>query len=262
MDILTRRGVIEPANCRRLAHFNSLGRYHWKMDRFSGGPCRAVVLFDIDGTLIRRAGPHHRQALVDAIRDVTGVDTAIDHIPTHGMLDRDIIKRMLQDAGFPPADIHARMTSIVGRAQEVYQELCPDLTGSTCPGTIELLQSLQRERIPAGLVTGNLSAIAWKKMEAAGLRPYFRFGAFAEMAETRADLARIAVEHASEQGWVGPKTTVSLIGDHPNDVDAARRNGLRAVAVGTGVTAPAELRATRPDKFFDDLSMLRVDDLL
>ena len=232
------------------------------MDRFSGGPCRAVVLFDIDGTLIRRAGPHHRQALVDAIRDVTGAHTAIDHIPTQGMLDRDIIKRMLQDAGFRADDICVLMASIVARAQAVYQELCPDLTGSTCPGTRELLESLQRERIPSGLVTGNLSAIAWRKMEAAGLRTYFRFGAFAEMAETRADLARIAVQHASEQGWVGPNTTVSLIGDHPNDVDAARRNGLRAVAVGTGVTPLAELQASRPDKFFDDLSILRVDDLL
>jgi len=34
----------------------------------------ALVLFDIDGTLVRRAGPHHRQALVDAVHRVTGGD--------------------------------------------------------------------------------------------------------------------------------------------------------------------------------------------
>jgi beta-phosphoglucomutase-like phosphatase (HAD superfamily) len=33
---------------------------------------RALVLFDIDGTLVRRAGPHHREALVEAVRAPTG----------------------------------------------------------------------------------------------------------------------------------------------------------------------------------------------
>ena len=42
----------------------------------TGAP--ALVLFDIDGTLIRRAGPHHRQALVDAVRHVTGLETTTD----------------------------------------------------------------------------------------------------------------------------------------------------------------------------------------
>ena len=39
----------------------------------NGRAAPALVLFDIDGTLIRRAGPHHRQALVDAVRKITGV---------------------------------------------------------------------------------------------------------------------------------------------------------------------------------------------
>ena len=44
-------------------------------------PAPGLVLFDIDGTLIRRAGPHHRQALIDAVRHVTGLETTTDHIP-------------------------------------------------------------------------------------------------------------------------------------------------------------------------------------
>jgi beta-phosphoglucomutase-like phosphatase (HAD superfamily) len=32
-----------------------------------------MVLFDIDGTLTRRTGPHHRDALVHAVRRVTGL---------------------------------------------------------------------------------------------------------------------------------------------------------------------------------------------
>ena len=67
----------------------------------TGAP--ALVLFDIDGTLIRRAGPHHRQALVDAVRHVTGLETTTDHIPVHGMLDPDILTRMMLDADATPS---------------------------------------------------------------------------------------------------------------------------------------------------------------
>ena len=38
----------------------------------------ALVALDIDGTLIRRAGPHHREALVDAIRRSAHVETTTD----------------------------------------------------------------------------------------------------------------------------------------------------------------------------------------
>jgi len=45
-----------------------------------------MVLFDIDGTLIRRAGPHHRQALVDAIRRAVSVETTTEGVPVAGIL--------------------------------------------------------------------------------------------------------------------------------------------------------------------------------
>jgi beta-phosphoglucomutase-like phosphatase (HAD superfamily) len=59
----------------------------------------SAVLFDIDGTLIRHAGPHHRQALVKAVRRVTGLETTTDNIDTSGKLDRDIIREMMSRAG-------------------------------------------------------------------------------------------------------------------------------------------------------------------
>ena len=54
---------------------------------------RALVLFDIDGTLVRRAGSHHRDALVEGVRRVTGLETTTAGIPVQGMLDPDILAR-------------------------------------------------------------------------------------------------------------------------------------------------------------------------
>src|SRR3954447_4919182 len=130
----------------------------------------ALVLFDIDGTLIRRAGPHHRQALVDAVRHVTGLETTTDHIPVHGMLDPDILTRMMLDAGAAPARIVAAMPAIISRAQDCYEAACPDLSQKLCPGVTQLLGGLAQPGIPLALVTGNLTRIGWRKMDRCGLR--------------------------------------------------------------------------------------------
>jgi phosphoglycolate phosphatase len=223
---------------------------------------RAVVLFDIDGTLIRRAGPHHRDALAHAVQAITGLDTSLDRIPTHGSLDRDLIRAMMREAGAPDELIAASMRAIVDEAQRAYADMQPDLRRKTCPGVRIALRRLHAARVPLGLVTGNLSAIGWKKMEHAGLLRYFRFGAFAEQAHTRAGLVTIAIREARRAGWIRYDTTVSLIGDHPNDVLAAKLNGIRSVAVATGMVPRAGLVRHSPDVLLPDLRCLNLEMLL
>jgi len=222
----------------------------------------ALVLFDIDGTLIRRAGPHHREALVDAVRVVTGLDTTTDRIPVHGMLDPDILTRMMRDAGASDKLIRRGLPAIMERAQSIYVRRCPDLQKKTCPGVRRLLYALQRRHVPVGLVTGNLTRIGWKKMERAGLRHYFTFGMFAEMAEDRTGLARMAIEHARKQAWIDPSARVSLIGDAPSDIIAAHANGARAIAVHTGISTREELAALAPDMLVEDLRGVTIDMLV
>jgi len=223
---------------------------------------RALVLFDIDGTLLRRAGPHHRQALIEAVRSATGVETTTEGVPVQGMLDRDILACMLANAGVSRTRIRRHMPAMVALAQRIYVRSCPDLRRRVCPGARMLLYKLWRRGIPAGLVTGNLTRIGWKKMECAGLRRYLRFGAFAERAADRAGLVRIAVRHARRQGWIDRSSPVALIGDHPNDIRAARANGVRSIAVATGVVSAAELAVHSPDILVRDLRALSLEMLL
>lgn len=220
------------------------------------------MLFDVDGTLIRRAGPHHRQALVDAVRRTVGVETTTDGVPVAGMLDRDILSIMMSRAGMKQAAIRQAMPNIIHRAQNIYAGICPELHKKVCPGVRALLYRLSRRGIPAGLVTGNLTRIGWKKMEHAGIRHYFRFGAFAELAKDRAGLVRLAVRHARREGWIGPESSVSLIGDHPNDIKAARANHVRSIAVATGLSSIEELAAHSPDLLVPDLRSLKLEVLL
>ena len=217
----------------------------------------ALALFDIDGTLLRRAGPAHREALVEAVRRVTGYDTTTDGIPLYGMLDPDIIREMLRRTGAPARLAREALPGIVVAAQRIYRRTCPVLTRRTCPGVRRLLDRFERRGILMGLVTGNLTRIGWWKLERAGLRPYFRFGAFGEMARDRAGLARLALRRARQEGWIGPTTPVCLIGDAPADILAARANGVRSISVASGLLPAEELRAYSPDLMLEDLRGLR-----
>ncbi len=221
-----------------------------------------LILFDIDGTLVRRAGPHHRQALVDAIRAVTGLETTTEGIPVHGMLDPDIMTQMMLRAGAAPELIRASMPQIREEAQRVYEAACPDLRGKTCPGAKRLLLRLARARVPCVLVTGNLARIGWKKLDRAGLARFFVFGSFAGTAHTRVALARNAIRMARRRGLLRKGTRVWLVGDAPQDVVAARANGIGCVAVHTGVSGPLDLGKLHPAMLLRDLARLTVEDLL
>lgn len=221
-----------------------------------------LVLFDIDGTLVRKSGPHHREALIEAVRRTTGLQTTTDNVPVVGMLDGDILTQMLANAGASRAMIRRHMPSMMEHAQRIYVRRCPDLRKKVCPGARMLLYRLSRLGVTTGLVTGNLTRIGWKKMERAGLRQYLRFGAFAELANDRAGLVRIAVRQAKKEGWIDATSRISLIGDHPNDINAAKANGVRSIAVGTGLVGTAELAGHKPDVLVEDLRSLSMEELL
>ncbi|MBL8241866.1 MAG: HAD family hydrolase [Bryobacterales bacterium] len=221
-----------------------------------------LLLFDIDGTLMRKSGPLHRQVLVDAVKLVTGLDATTDHIPVQGMLDRDILAWMLRDAGATPSKIKQAMPQVVQHAQALYTARCPDLRRKVCPGVRALLQKVSRRQIKAGLVTGNLSQIGWTKVENAGIAHHFAFGAFAEEGKDRATLARRAIARARRENWITRNSKIALFGDHENDILAAKANGIRSVAVATGISLPSALALLQPDFLLTDLRDCPLEEIL
>jgi phosphoglycolate phosphatase len=225
----------------------------------SDGTRGGLVLFDIDGTIVRRAGPHHREALEEAVHRVAGIKTTTDGIPLQGMLDRKILETMMRNAGASASLVRRSMPGLVETAQKIYLKRCPPtLESKLCPGVRAALHRISRRGVPLGLVTGNLSHIGWKKMELAGVKRYFSFGAFAEEAHERAGLVKIAMRHARGQGWIGRGTKVWLVGDHQNDIRAAQANGIGSVAVATGISMKEELAACGPDLLLEDLRALKM----
>jgi phosphoglycolate phosphatase len=219
---------------------------------------KALVLFDIDGTLTRRAGPHHRDALVEGIRRVTGLATTTEGIPVQGMLDPVILATMMRRAGAKATEIREAMPAMIRAAERYYLRVCPELRHAHCPGVELVLDRLKRRNILLALVTGNLTRIGWRKLERAGLSGYFRFGAFGEMARTRAGLAKLAIRQARREKLIAREAPISLIGDATSDIIAAHANGIRAISVRTGITPVEDLVREHPDVLLRDLRELRL----
>ena len=101
----------------------------------------ALALFDIDGTLVRRAGPHHREALVYGVRHVTGIETTTEGIPVQGMLDPESSSTCC--AGPAPRGPTTRdaMPEIQRAAESYYLRVCPELRDKHCPAVESTLES-------------------------------------------------------------------------------------------------------------------------
>ena len=115
---------------------------------------RHLVLSDIDGTLMRGAGPHHKEALIEGALRVTGIRCTLDGIDTSGRLDRDLITAMLLNGGLSKRKIARSLTQIMEAVQHHYSVHCrTDLSAKICPGVRETLE-FRHERCPNGFGHG------------------------------------------------------------------------------------------------------------
>ena len=113
---------------------------------------------------------------------------------------------------------------IARESQRAYLVNCShDLRPFVCRGARELIETLVAQGAAIALVTGNLSAIGWRKMELAGLRDFFHTGAFSEDGATRAEIAQLQPAARAAEKHAADGCRVALIGDHRNDIEAARR---------------------------------------
>ena len=207
-----------------------------------------LVLWDIDGTLVRTAG-HGRYAFQEAFRAVVGRDP--EPVDFAGRTDKEIALTML--AGEP--DHLPRVLEELAGALELRKEAMRE-DGYAYPGVPEVLEALyRRDDVIQSLLTGNIQANAVIKVSAFGLERWLDFavGAYgSDPHDRRSDLVAVARERAAAK--YGEPTGAVLVGDTPLDVRAAQDAGARAVAVATGFADSEELRASAPDAFLDDLS--------
>ena len=213
-----------------------------------------LILFDIDGTLVR-GGPA-REAFGIALEASFGTKGAIDGHDFSGKTDPQIARELLLGGGLKPEEVEQGLARLWARYLAELEARLALAPMQVIPGVGRLLAALEEvPRAALGLVTGNIASGAQLKLGSAGLAKYFRVGGFGSDDEVRNRLPGIAIGRAGEAwGQEFRRTEVWVIGDTPLDVECGRHAGVRTLAVATGRHRLEELEACRPDAVVEDLS--------
>ena len=218
-----------------------------------------VILFDIDGTLIRAVRrPEYRGRIRQMLLDQFGTCGRIAEVDFGGKTDLAIYREALECEGFTAEQIRERLPRLEATMVEILEEMAA--TGEVfrlCKGVGELLESLAADaRFVTSLLTGNVEKLAEAKLRTVGIWSYFKGrGAFGSDAEERDHLPEIAAARMQEHLGVelSPSQFV-IVGDTPRDIKCARHFGAPVVAVASGFTSLEQLAAHKPDALLADLS--------
>ena len=197
-----------------------------------------VVLWDIDGTLMRSSGVGVR-AFVTAIEEVTGRRWTPERLDFGGRTDPDIAALLLAAVGVEdPAAVPAVLDAAGARVRRPRRRSPRDGEGHArrrgrprrprspvAPGTVQTV------------VTGNLEPVARQKLAAARLADRLRLDVGAYGSDDHADraaLVELAVTRVTTAGTIVDRERVWVVGDTPRDLVAARAAGVRCLLVGTG----------------------------
>ena len=208
-----------------------------------------LLLFDLDGTLLLSSGAG-RRAMERAGQRVFGAEFTLAGISIAGGLDPLIVEQALVGMG--------SMLNEQGHAEfrvTYTEELTVELqTAHTyaLPGVAALLGQLaRRPDVLVGLLTGNYRETGRLKLVRAGIDPdAFSPAIWGDQAATRPGLVKLALDGPSS---LDPRRVI-VIGDTPHDVNCAKVNDCRSVAVGTGSFSLQELSDAGADLTLADLS--------
>lgn len=220
---------------------------------------RRLLLWDVDGTLIRGGGVGS-DVLVQAAATASGVAIARGAVMLHGKTDPQILTEMFLAAEVAEDAIPSLLPPALAEAERLMALAEDDLRtrGSLIGGVVEVLERLRRvPGVRQTLLTGNLVGNAAVKMAAFELTRFFdvEIGAYGTDHADRNELVPIALERVARlRGERYERDEVWVIGDTPNDLACARAAGVRCLLVATGQFEVPELAALDADAVFADLS--------
>ncbi len=221
-----------------------------------------LILFDIDGTLLRTGGLG-RRIMQQAGLNMLGREIAIDALRFAGRLDPLILSDLLSLNGVDPTDerideMRGHYTGLMTVALQESPEVQP------LPGAHALVeQTAQIEGATLGVLTGNYEETGATKLTVTGwpietftvrvwgdespLRPH-----------SRDQLPGVAIERFGvSSGAPVSGERVVIIGDTVFDVACAKAHNCRVIGVATGGSSAAELHASGADLVVESLDDVR-----
>jgi len=213
-----------------------------------------AYLFDIDGTLLRDPGRVHYHAFSKACIEVLGHPLSLETISVQGSTDPRILRDAFAAAGIGEETWRPHQSRLLDSIAGAVTRHADEMQIRVMPGVVEMLERLTEAGKLLGVATGNLETIGWLKLDHARLREWFRFGGFSDAHEERATM--IAAAAAQARALLHRGASLTVVGDTPADIAAARANDIPVIAVATGHSTFDQLMAHAPDVCAEDFSAL------
>lgn len=209
-----------------------------------------LVLFDVDNTLVN-VGEAHAQVFVQGFKKFFDINITPKEVMLQGYTDLQIIHTIL-DKHKKDVDMQ-KVSQMINYSIEEFQKA--DLHESTLfQGVPELLESLKKGGAVIGLVTGNITEIAYTKLRHFHIDHYFLLGGFGESSTIRSELVESAIQQAEQKSGPINKNDVFIIGDTIRDISAAKDAGVKVIAVAHRENTYEELKEKNPDHLYKDLT--------
>jgi len=207
-----------------------------------------AVVFDLDGTLVDSRG--------DIVAAMNHALIQSGRAP----LPAQVIVRNVGDGARTLCARSAKLPEISEEADALlelflayYNEHPIDFT-RWIPGAQESLDQLAEMRLPLGICTNKPRSTTEAVLGALGIRTRFRvIVAGGDLSEKKP--APGPLLHAAKLLGVAPDLVV-MVGDAPQDVECARRAGMRSIAVDNGFAARERVMDAHPDVFLATLGEL------
>jgi phosphoglycolate phosphatase-like HAD superfamily hydrolase len=215
-----------------------------------------LILFDIDGTLIKNA-PGHEEAFSKGIQETYGITADWDLINPHGMTDQQILMEILTKMGLSKREIKAKLMQCMQAMVNHFDLAIKSARAIVFEGVAELLEELKQRDFLLGLVTGNLEPIARGKLVLAGLNHYFRVGGYGSDNIKRTVLVKTAIKRAEENFVFRFRNNVVLFGDAPQDMHAGKEAGIFTIGTATGIYSREDLQKAGACRTVENLKNTR-----
>ncbi len=215
-----------------------------------------LILFDIDGTLVRMRGDVIRPIFEGLFRDECALSIDLQGFDYSGKTDSQIVREMSERLGLKKEDHEALHTRAMTYIEESLARLMSEESLRLLPGVVELLEALSsRTDCTLAILTGNTPGGAKAKLDVFGLREYFAFGVYGTESHDRNLLGPIALAKAHELlGKDFASADVVIIGDSHRDARCANAIHARAIITLTGKELREECANEKVFRFFDDLT--------
>lgn len=223
-----------------------------------------LVLFDIDGTLVRlRQGVSYGigERIIVGIKKAYGVDLTYKAATFEGLIEREIVWRLVQDHGVTRTQFFQKFPTYLSAMVDCVKKKTKDgPIFMAIAEAVELVKKLDAPGFFLGVLTGNAQNIARVKLSQVGLTDAFPFGVFGDEADDRIALAKSVRRKAKNYFGIDfSPIDIVIIGDTHNDVAAARAIGARVIGVASGPKYTwKKLEDAKPDLLVRSLADPRV----